>query len=1008
MKRIRLSALLALLAACALFAPLAAQNAPKRPLEVTDILAFKSLGQSALSNDGQWLAYRMAPQQGDASVIVRATTGDKEMKFPIGEGAGTFTFSDDSAWIAIATSATKKEADAARRASRTLQNGMTLVNLATGEKTDIAKIRRFVFSGEMGGWIALHRYAPDGGGAAGGGARGAAPAGGGRGAGAGAAGGTPSTAPKGTDLVLHDLKSGAELNFGNVSEFGFNKSGKILAMVIDAADQAGNGIQLRDMATGAITPLEGDKAFYERISWTDDGDAMAIMKGHDDKAWKERLYAIVAFTGFNNLSGGAPKKIVFDPSKDKSLPADMAISANRSPQWTESRDAVLFGIAPLTKVERPAAGAGRAGGGADQAAGDAPAQTPPAGGAAAAPDPTDRPDLIIWHYKDPRLQSQQQVQEASDKAFNYLSIYRVAENKFIRLATDDMRSVAPQAKEKWAIGTDTRGYELEGATTGRNYRDVYSVNMMTGDRKLIKKQLRFSEGGSPDGSKWMYYENKNFFVHDLATGEAKNITAGLPFSVVDTEDDHNVVDPPRGTMGWTSDSAAVLVTDGWDIYTVPAAGGAAVNLTVNGKKDAIRYRGRVRIDPDEKGIDLSKPQYFSAMAEWTKKQGYVLLEPGRPGTKPLVWGDASSSRLAKAKKADVWIYSSETPNHTPEIYATNAMLENGRKLTNTQVEVEPFAWTSGSMLIDFTNDYKDPARKVKPEHLQASLHLPANYEKGKTYPMVVYIYERLTQSHNAFVRPNVPGTGFNIAYYTSNGYAVLEPDIKYYVNDPGMSAVWAIVPAVKAAIATGVVDPQRVALHGHSWGGYQTAFTVTQTDIFKAAVAGAPLTDMISMYSLIYKNSGGTNGAIFESSQGRFTGPPLEIWDAYTRNSPVRYAANVKTPLIILSNDKDGAVDFTQGIEYYDTLRRMGKPVVLLEYPGENHGLAKLPNMQDYMVRMKEFFDHYLMAQPAPEWLANGIPLLKMQDHITERLKQQQNKEKKTDTTTPVKKGGGG
>jgi dipeptidyl aminopeptidase/acylaminoacyl peptidase len=309
------------------------------------------------------------------------------------------------------------------------------------------------------------------------------------------------------------------------------------------------------------------------------------------------------------------------------------------------------------------------------------------------------------------------------------------------------------------------------------------------------------------------------------------------------------------------------------------------------------------------------------------------------------------------------------------------------------------------MLIDFTNDYKDPARKVKPEHLQASLHLPANYEKGKTYPMVVYIYERLTQGHNSFARPNVPGTGFNIAYYTSNGYAVLEPDIKYYVNDPGMSAVWAIVPAVKAAIATGVVDPQRVALHGHSWGGYQTAFTVTQTDIFKAAVAGAPLTDMISMYSLIYKNSGGTNGAIFESSQGRFTGPPLEIWDAYTRNSPVRYAANVKTPLIILSNDKDGAVDFTQGIEYYDTLRRLGKPVVLLEYPGENHGLAKLPNMQDYMVRMKEFFDHYLMAQPAPEWLENGIPLLKIQDHITERLKEQQDKEK---AAAAAKKGGGG
>ncbi len=241
------------------------------------------------------------------------------------------------------------------------------------------------------------------------------------------------------------------------------------------------------------------------------------------------------------------------------------------------------------------------------------------------------------------------------------------------------------------------------------------------------------------------------------------------------------------------------------------------------------------------------------------------------------------------------------------MYVGDASLTGAQKLTDTAKTIDPFAWSAGSMLLDFTN--------AKKEHLQASLYLPANYEKGKQYPMVVYIYERLTQGHNAFPRPAVPGTGFNLAYYLSNGYAVLEPDIKYYVNDPGMSAVWAIVPAVKAAIATGVPDPKHIGLHGHSWGGYQTAFTVTQTDIFAAAVAGAPLTDMISMYSLIYKNSGGTNGAIFESSQGRFTGPPLEIWEAYTRNSPVRFADKVVTPLMILSNDKDGAVDFTQGIE---------------------------------------------------------------------------------------------
>ena len=193
-------------------------------MELDDILAFRNVGISTLSQDGQWLAYRVSPIEGDSEVVVRSTTGDKEMKFPVGEGAGgTMAFSDDSAWIAIGTAPTRKEAQAAQRARRPVQNGMTLVNLATGDKTNIAKIRRFAFNGELGGWIALHRYGPDT-------AAGGAAAAGARGGGAGAPGATGDaprdTRPKGTDLVLHELKTGVELNIGNVSEFAFNKSGK--------------------------------------------------------------------------------------------------------------------------------------------------------------------------------------------------------------------------------------------------------------------------------------------------------------------------------------------------------------------------------------------------------------------------------------------------------------------------------------------------------------------------------------------------------------------------------------------------------------------------------------------------------------------------------------------------------------------------------------------------------------------------------------------------------------
>jgi dipeptidyl aminopeptidase/acylaminoacyl peptidase len=194
-----------------------------------------------------------------------------------------------------------------------------------------------------------------------------------------------------------------------------------------------------------------------------------------------------------------------------------------------------------------------------------------------------------------------------------------------------------------------------------------------------------------------------------------------------------------------------------------------------------------------------------------------------------------------------------------------------------------------------------------------------------------------------------------------------------------------VLPALRAAIATGIVDSKRVGLQGHSWGGYQTSFLVTQTNAFAAAVAGAPLTNMVSMYSLIYKNSGFTNQGIFESSQGRFFGGYWDNWEAYYRNSPVFFARSVQTPLMILHNDKDGAVDFTQGVEYFNTLRRLGKPVWMLEYVGENHGLAKLANMKDYTLRMREFFDHHLLGKPAPGWLKEGVRRVGMEDHLKER-----------------------
>ena len=208
------------------------------------------------------------------------------------------------------------------------------------------------------------------------------------------------------------------------------------------------------------------------------------------------------------------------------------------------------------------------------------------------------------------------------------------------------------------------------------------------------------------------------------------------------------------------------------------------------------------------------------------------------------------------------------------------------------------------------------------------------------------------------------------------------PDIVYELNNSGISAVECVIPAIEAAVAAGIVDKDRIGLTGHSWGGYETAFLITQTDLFKAAVAGAPLTDLISMYNTIYGSTGDMNTRWFESSQDRFKGGHWEYFDDYVRNSPVFFAQNVKTPLLILHNDKDGAVDFHQGIEYYNVLRRLQKPVILLQYEGEGHALRNFANRMDYAIRTQEFFDHFLRGKPAPSWIKEGISYLERTEYL--------------------------
>ncbi len=921
-----------------------------RSLEsVPEIMAWKTIRPAVISPDGNWFGYRLSPSEGNGEVTFRHTGEKREFRFPDGEvplyaSSGKIAFSDDSRWTAFTVLQKADAVKKLKKEKKSVHTHAALVNLDNGEKIEIADVKSFAFSGKNPGWIAFHKYMPDN-------------------------QDKEKNKWEGSDLILYDLRTSHELNIGNVAAYAFDKAGRRLAWIVDAQGKSGNGLQVRDMESGVIRTLDSGKAVYKQISWTEKGDGLAVLKGIKDEDYENERFSVL---GFSDLKSSPPSTITFAPEENTSFPEGMTVSPNRAPQWTEDLEGLLFGIHHLTKKEKP-----------DTAPDDQGTKREDKGNEDDNDaknddlDDDELPGLVIWHWKDKRMQSMQQVQEKEDKDFSFLCIYRCKENKFIRLADDDLRDVTAAPKQRWGIGVDTRSYELKGNLDGRRYQDIYTLDLKTGIRKPAVERCRWFYGPSPDGTRFLYYADGHFLVYEMAEGRSVNITKDIPVSFVDTEDDHNVVKPPVRPLGWVKDGVSVLLSDNWDVWNVPVHGGEAVNLTVNGKAEGVRYRRRFKLDPEEKGIDLKGPVFFEAYEEWTKKSGIVCCKDGRPEVKRLLWGDALFS-LLKAKNADIYVYSRQTDREYGDYFATDGTLKKGRRLTDANPQQSEYLWSVGSRLVDYTSD--------KGDRLQASLFLPAEYEAGKSYPTIVYIYEKLSQRLNAYDVPRA--YGFNKSVYTSRGYAVLMPDIVYRLNDPGMSAVWCVLPALKAAIDTGIVDPDRVGLHGHSWGGYQTSFLVTQTDMFKAAVAGAPLTNMLSMYSSIYWNTGSANQPIFESSQGRFKGGYWDNSEAYTRNSPVYFAEQVVTPLMILHNDKDGAVDWNQGIEYFNTLRRLGKPVVMLQYKGENHGLRIPANRKDYGIRMREFFDHHLRDHPAPAWLTEGVSHLDHEKHIKERTRE--------------------
>jgi dipeptidyl aminopeptidase/acylaminoacyl peptidase len=904
-----------------------AVSANGKVLTLDDYPSWKRIPSAVLSPNGRWIAWAQQPNEGEDTLFIRELDGAGVHALARGSGP---RFSNDSRWVAYTVTAAGQRqggrgqgggqrgqtppqpqrgqgAGAPATPARTLQ----LIDLQSSAKYEVPDVESFAFSSNAR-FLGVRRNRAQG------------------------------VTHTGSDVVLRDLRDGTVRNIGNVSEYGFNDSGSLLAYTVDAADRAGNGIYLMDLQSQLTTTLDAASSEYTQFAWSEDGTALAALRGTKPEGKVHRENVLLAWTGLP----AKPVRVEYDPARDASFPAGFVASDLADVQLTRDNARVLFGVKPQDS-EPPRS------------------DDPPA-------------DLEVWHWKDSDVQSVQKVRAEQTRRFTYAAVYNLAARRFVKLADDDMRTVTVTADGRWAIGRLDTPYRHELSWGGAR-ADNYRLDLETGSRQLLVSALRRAMGTSPDGKWFVYVKDEKVQAQNLASGKTVDFSALAGVDFIDREDDHDYEKPAYGVAGWTRDGKAVILNHKYDLWLLPLEAGKPVNFTAGlGEAEQIRFRialaggggggrggGPGAGARDDRGIDITKPVRLTAYGEWTKKSGYYEVKLGEK-PRPLIFVDAAVGALAKADSADRVLFTRQTFREFPDYWVASTSLNDGRKVTDANPQLKDYAW-GRRVLIDYAD-----ARGNK---LQATLALPANYQAGQRYPMLVYFYEKMSQQHHQFSMP-VYDDRPHMSTYASDGYLVLQPDIVYEIGKPGSSALDDVGSAVRKVIELGYADPARIGLQGHSWGGYQSSFMVTQTDMFAAVVTGAPPTNLVSFYNELYKSTGTVQQGITEIGQVRMGNgaTPWTAHELYESQSPIHQAEKITTPFMILHGTADGAVDWHQGLEFYNAARRLGKKVILLSYNNEDHHLGRRENQKDFQIRMKQFFDHYLKGKPAPKWMTDGTP----------------------------------
>jgi dipeptidyl aminopeptidase/acylaminoacyl peptidase len=967
------------IALIALMAPVHA-HAQKKALTQADWDRWRSIQGAALSPDGKWAAYTLSPQVGDGEFVVRSTTSTTEYRVPVGYigranntpggarpagggapgragggggggggGGAAGPFTADSRFAFVSTQPTKAEADSAARAARgragnarsgaagnagantpaAPRNTIVMISLADGRITPMPDMRSYRLPRDNGKWM-IYTAASDS----------AVTDTTARNAGATPGGrsntgrpGTPggrnaSRRTLGNTITLRNLDTGADEKIADVVSYMFDDSAKVLAYIVGAKDSTKDGVYLRNMATGAVQAVVTGPGNYRNFAF-DRTQTRYVFSSDRDEFGRDSAQNVI-YVG--SIKDGKAQPVI----TKSILPPNMRLANNGAATFNRAASALTLNIQPPIQEAVPE----------DSLVGKA--------------------NFDLWSWKDPQLQTVQKLRVNDTRNRSYQAVYNLASKKLVQLTSDSFPNVVMSDDGSRAVANTSVAYAIQ-SMWGDDGQDVYIVDPSSGSRKMIRKKISGSAQLSYDARYVIFFDRGSWFTYNLATGRETNITANATGVRFDQETFSTPGVPGAwGVAGWTKGDQSVLLYDRFDIWEIDPTGVRAPVVVTDsvGRRENITFRISSLEPREERWTDPSKPLFLTAFDEDTKESGFyrdrldsrmppekILMDPVRYGT-PV-----------KARNADVYMLTKSTFVEFPNLWV-GPSLTSMTKISDANPWQSEYNWGTAELVTWMSMDGKP---------LQGILYKPENFDPNRKYPMISYFYEDLSDGLYGYVAPNGRNV-INPTHYVSNGYLVFEPDIYYEIGHPGASAVKSIVPGVMKLLERGYVDPKGLGLQGQSWGGYQTAYIITQTQMFSAAMAGAPVANMTSAYGGIRWGSGIARSVQYEEGQSRIGASIWDQPDLYIENSPLFHLPRVTTPLFIMSNDMDDAVPWYQGIELYVGMRRLGKEVYLINYNNDVHNPASRANQKDIAMRMQQFFDNKLKGAKAPDWMVKGIP----------------------------------